>query len=175
MKQFAMLSLLFILFTGVSMAQVTLIDLKTELLTDPMGYGYAPLIADFNPPALAALLNKVRTGDDGFPAIVVRNPAILTKDVLEKAIDTADFKANPTAVDSAYFQSIMARESLALLDNVGADTFIFTNLKRLFGAGTATRTRLNALANRNGSRAEQLWGPGTTIGYQQVIDAIRLP
>ena len=148
--------------------------LKNELLSDPVSYGYAQYLAIGDNTSLMNLLNKVRSGTDGFPAITVRNTTLTARDVLEKAIDINDFKANPSVAEAALFQATLSLGTMALVDSTGADTYVFTNLKKFFGTGTGTRTRLNGLANRNGSRAEQLFGSGTVISTTDIAQAKNL-
>lgn len=148
---------------------VDLAALKTELLTDPNGYGYAPLIAQDNDSAVADLLNMIRSG------ISVRRQSIAPQDVLQ-CVDCRDVKANPAQFDCAWFESATRQTSIELLNTDGSDTQVLGNFKRLFqNPGTyGTRDRIIALCNRPGSRAEQLFGSGTTVTYQEVNAALAL-
>ncbi len=146
---------------------INLQTLKTELLTDPNGYGYAALIADTNNPALADMLNLPRA------VITVRRTSIQPQDVLE-CIDTRDIKANPSNMDCAWFESATRQTTINLLDGAGADTQILGNFKRLLINPSDSRARLLAICNRNGSRIEQLFGVGVVVSVQEVIDAQRV-
>lgn len=163
---------------------LTLAALKTELLTDPVGYGYAAFIAASEPENCAAALNKARLGNDGFPAVTVRRADISSQEIVE-AIVVADYTAlpgSPTAAQLsaerrylAWLGNLAAVGTVRLLNNDGSDGPVITNLKAMFNGGTGTITRLNAIANRNGSRAEQLWGAGVVVSTQDVAAALALP
>ena len=158
--------------------------LKTELQTDPVGYGYAPHIASGNDLALADMLNLVRTGSNGGPAITVRRSNIPVNEVIE-AIDLRDFAATPQGVDNAanagsLFSSMLQQSqgTLRLINDDGTDTRNLGNLKRLLkqsgDAGfQSSRDRVVAIANRQGSRAEQLFGPGAAVTHADIATALR--
>lgn len=146
--------------------------LKNELLNDPIGYGYAPFVASGADNVLADMLNIIRNGTNGGPAITMRKSDVNSKDIWE-SIDIADFPAlsqNPTNTQlSTERRSLSWLEGLANIPNIrllnddGSDTPVIKNLQGIFPAGSGTRTRLIALATRNGSRAEQLFGRDTII------------
>lgn len=161
--------------------------LKTELLTDPVGYGYAadgPTTPTPNVQGLADKLNLVRDGANGGPAITVRKDAIASKDIYE-AIDIGDYTAlpgNPNASQLsterrflAWLTGLAAIPTVRLLNDDGSNTPVITNLQTAFPAGSGTRTRLVALASRNGSRAEQLFGRNAVVTYHEVASALALP
>lgn len=147
-------------------------SLKTEVQTDPNSYGYAPLLAAGADGAVAELLNKVRDGTDGFAAITVKRADIAPVEVLE-AVDTRDFKASPSALEGSWFESITQYSRVRLLNEDGAQTRVMANLRRLVTDTNGTQTRLTALANRNGSRAEQLFGTDTRVSADDVSKALR--
>lgn len=145
--------------------------LHTEITTDPRGYGYAPLLASGNDDGLASLLNKVRDGTDGFPAITVKRTDIASNEVLE-AIDSRDLAASPNAGLCSWFQSTTALVRMRLVNDDGTDTRILGNLRRLYTSDVqGSRTRLQALATRPGSRAEELFGSGTVLSNFDVGQA----
>jgi hypothetical protein len=146
---------------------IDLQTLKTELLTDPNSYGYAPLIADTNNPALAAMLNLPRT------AILLPRPDVSPLEILE-AIQVAHFIASPNLLMASWFESLTQFPSVRILKDDGNDTRVMTNLMAILTNGSASETRLRALAKRSGSRIEQLFGIGTIVSVQEVIDAQRI-
>ena len=129
---------------------------------------------------LASEINndKVRDGTDGENAITVRRTDISAADVLE-AIDVRDFDTTAPGgnFSLSWFESVTQLRSLQLIDEAGANTRILGNLRRiLLNPGTqGSSARLDALANRFGSRAEQLFGSGTIITPEDVALALRPP
>jgi hypothetical protein len=153
--------------------------LKSELLNDPQTYGYAAMIAAQNWNGVAAALNLLRDGTNGGPAITVRKTDISPKEVLE-VIDTRDFVAGTPTIASnlamAWFESVTQGDSMRLINDDGTDTRILGNIhdRLLVAGGQNSRSRLRALANRNGSRAEELWGRDTRVTDGDVETALRL-
>lgn len=155
--------------------------LKTELLTDPRGYGYAPLRTSGSDNALADLLNLVRDGTNTGPAIPIRRVDVLSKELWE-AIDVGDMTAlpgSPTAAQLsterrqlAWLTGLPAIPRIRLLNDDGSNTPAVTNLLAIFPV-SGTRTRITALASRNGSRAEELFGRDTRITDTDVAIALR--
>lgn len=156
--------------------------LKTELQTDPRGYGYAALTGDYTNTAVA--LNRVRDGSAGtVPAtptgagglasgvVTVKRIDINASEVLE-AVDRADFVATPNALLCSYFESATQQQKLRLVAEDGSDTRILSNLKGCFTNSTPSRTRLNTIALRSGSRAEELFGTGTNIDVSDIERAL---
>lgn len=148
-------------------AQLT--ALNTELTTDPLAIGY-PLGDDTT---TAVKLNAVIVGN------IVKRKDIMAAEVLE-AIDTADFQTTPAPVMGAisWFESATQQQRLQLVNEDGTDTNVLKNLKQLFlpngaaGANPQTRARLNAIALRDGSRAEKLFGAGTVVSSVDVQHAL---
>lgn len=150
--------------------------LAAEIENDPQTYGYAALVASGSDEGIAALLNKPRDGSDGESAISVRNPEIAAADLLE-AIDNRDWNASIPAIESGWFESITQQRTISLLNADGSNNRVLGNLRRMLKqSGDAgfqgSRTRVDALANRIGSRAEQLFGPGTMISALDVAKAL---
>ena len=145
----------------------TLAQIKTELITDPNNYGYAAYLGDnFNPPQLALMLNEKRA------AIVMPRPDVTPLEVLE-AINISDFLTDKTNLWAAWFESLTQFPSVRILKDNGSDTRVMSNIMKLLINGSASETRIRELSVRSGSRAEQLLGVNTVIGFQEVIDAIR--
>ena len=139
--------------------------LKIELQTDPNAYGYAPLIAAGNMQGLADKLNQVRA------AISIPRPDVAPEEVLE-AIRLSDLRSATTAVQAAYMQSLLVRPNIRILKENGTDARVLTNLMDILTNGSASETRLRALATRTGSRAEQLFGPGAWLSWSDITTAL---
>lgn len=132
--------------------------LKTELTTDPNGYGYVttPIteaVGEYN----ARKLNEVRAG------ISVNRTVIPAHEVIE-AIVAADW----TALSQA------EKDRISLVISAGDINVQGTNTRaaflQAFGAGTTTRSNLVALQTRPGSRAEQLFGQ--SVDFRDVLNAL---
>jgi hypothetical protein len=154
--------------------------LKTELETDPIGYGYAPFYAAGDNGALADMLNLVRDGTNGGPAISIRKSDVASKDIWE-AIAIDDFPALPANPNNtqlsterrslSWLEGLANIQTIRLLNNDGSNTPVIANLQGIFPAGTGTRNRLIALASRNGSRAEQLFGANVRLTNEDIAKA----
>jgi hypothetical protein len=133
--------------------------LRAELLTDPLALGYAAL----SDAQAAARLNATDTGR-------TRRRADVSSAEITQSVTVADYTAlgaNPTAAALsterrylAWLALIAAAPSVRLLNDDGSNTPVIDNLLAMFPAGSGTRTRLQALATRAISRAEEL-GLGT--------------
>ncbi len=139
--------------------------LKTEILTDPNGYGYATPLSVGNLGVVADLINEVRAG------ITVRRINVDSQTILQ-AIDIRDFKASPSNAECAWFESATRQAAINLLNEDGSDTQVAGNFRRLFGNTNGTLSRFQTICTRNGSRGEQLFGAGTFISWEQVKAAL---
>lgn len=139
--------------------------LKTELQTDPRGYGYAAAIATGVYASVAELLNRLRDGTNGGAAISVNRGTISTQELVE-AIVQSEMPANANQRDWL----IMVTQG----DRVRVDTASTARagLLAIFAAGTATRTNLTAASVRVGSRAEELFGIGVNVTGSDVDQAL---
>lgn len=140
--------------------------LKLELNTDPNAYGYAPLIAIGNDQGLADMVNLPRA------AIVMPRPDVNPLEILE-AIKVTDFINAPNVLYASWFESVTQYPSVRILKENGSDTRLMTNMMTLLVNGSQSEVRLRALASREGSRAEQLFGVGTQIGNADIAQALR--
>lgn len=150
--------------------------LATEINTDPLTYGFAAMKVAGNDQGIADLLNKVRTGADGKPAISVKRPNCTPAEILE-AIDVRDFPASPTGVTSvplaqSYLESITQFPTIRLTNDDGSKTLVRKNIDRLVNDTQGSQTRLDAVAVRNGSRAEQLFGFGVAVSGNDVAASL---
>jgi hypothetical protein len=162
---------------------IDLARLKTELTTDPRGYGYAGPIATGSDQSTADLINTVRDGTNP-PAnptaaggvasglVTVRRSNIAATELLE-AIDTRDFVTGVTTIQASWFESITQAPTIRLMNDDGTNTRVLTNLIRLLNNTNGTQTRLTAVATRPGSRAEELFGTDQTVSPDQVAHALR--
>lgn len=152
--------------------------LKAELTNDPRGYGYAAALA-VSDQAAAGLVNVVRDGTNGGPAINVRRADITPAELLE-AIDLRDFPATPAGVTNqalaaAWLESVMQFSAIPLLAPNGTNNRIRTNLNRLLDDTQGSQTRLTAISRRLGTRGEELFGQGTVVTAADVDAARNLP
>lgn len=150
---------------------MNIVALRTELQTDPLGLGYAAVIATGNHQTVADLMNLPRT------IIRIRRADISSAEIAS-AIEVTDYPAlggNPTAAALsterrylAWLTAILTVPLVRLLNADGTNTPVIANFSAMFGAGTGTRTRLLALAERDGSRTEQLFGIGQQVTYHDI-------
>ena len=139
---------------------VSVSELRTELTTDPTGLGYAAQIAVGNDAQLAELVNQVR------PTITVFRNDVQSWELLASTIK-ADWDAL-AAGDKDLYQALIAAGRL------DATSSSLRNLiTALFPSGSTTRTNLQSIAQRTGSRAEQLWGTSAAVSVGQVSAALR--
>lgn len=134
--------------------------LKSEIQNDPVVIGYAPLVAAGNDAGIADLLNQVRVGTS------ITRSYVPIEDVLA-AIVASEFDAL-LATDKAKVDQFVRGPRIKT-----SSANMRTTMAGLFGAATTTRANLIALATRNGSRAEQLWGEGTSVTHSDVARALR--
>lgn len=150
------------------------VALRTELNTDPRGYGYAAHVATGNVTQLVALLNKPRDGTDGFPAITVNRPFLTGAQVMN-AIDVRDFTIPGTVntnLAGSFLESVFQMMQVPLTESNGTKNQIRRNLDRLVGDTNGSQTRLDALAVQVGSRAQQLFA--VQVGDGDVNRALAL-
>lgn len=121
--------------------------LKSELTNDPLALGLTLLAADDE--ANANKLNLVRV------TIQVDREAIPVSEIA-KAIDRDEYNA-ASAADRDYIKMITAGGSV----NPKATSEVREGLLQIFGAGTESRTALNALLTESASRITQLFKLGT--------------
>lgn len=149
--------------------------LKTELNTDPRAYGYAADLASGNDAGLVAKLNLVRDGTNGGPAVSVKRPDVKPTEILE-AIDIRDFLATPGGVTnntfaSGWFESITQFPTVRLSNADGTKTTVRKNIDRMVADVQGSQARLDAVAVRTGSRAEELFGFGATVTDTDIANA----
>jgi hypothetical protein len=140
-------------------------QLKTELETDPLSLGYnVPpdfYVTNNNDAALAPMLNEVRTG----AAFQVNN--VISSAKLWEVIVSDELTA------LAATQRTLLQIALMVTSFDLGITEVQKKLGDIFPAGSVTRSNLQALQKRQGSRAEVLFGRGTTIRIADVACALR--
>jgi hypothetical protein len=141
--------------------------LRNELLTDSLNLGYkitavlpgVYITTGFTDEQASIKLNALDTGRTR------KRPDVSPAEIWQ-VIDMADLpslSSNPNASqlsqerrDLTWLTGLATIPSVRLLNDDGTDTFIRTNLARLFPAGTGSRTRLLALGSMPISRATEL-------------------
>src|SRR5262245_29627954 len=140
-------------------------QLKTELQTDPLTLGYnidpTYYVQNNNDAALAPMLNAMGTGT----AFQVDN--VITNAQLWGAIVSDELTALVTQ------QRTLLQIALQVPSYDLGVTETKKKLGDIFPAGSVTRSNLQALQKRQGSRAEVLFGRGTTIRIADVACALR--
>ncbi len=142
---------------------IDLVALKSELTADPLTLGYAPFVSGGNDTALVGLLNAVGAGAN----FAIFNPSIGLATLIAN-IAPADFAAL-TALQLQQLQLLLAVGQLDLTQsNIRAIvTAIFA------GSTTATKNAMTALAKRQGSRCEVLFGAGSSVSTRDIAVALR--
>jgi len=131
------------------------VALKTEITTDPTARGYAAPYAAGSDIEVANLLNEIQAG------IEVDVP-FLDAWELQGAIVATEFAALD-ADRRALWSNILVAGRIEV-----QNTNVRNQILLIWVAGTTTRSNIAALQTRNGSRAEQLFGFGTTVTHSQV-------
>lgn len=137
-------------------------QLKSELATDPQALGYAAAFAAGDHGTPASLINLVRAG-----AAYQVDRELIPAHMLFASVDATEFAAL-TTLQLTQLSAILASGQIDL-----SKANIRTMLSAIFPSGGPTRTALIALAKRQGSRAEVLFGPGTTLSNQHISQAWR--
>jgi hypothetical protein len=141
--------------------------LKTELTTDPRSYGYAAALA-VSDQAAADLLNVVRDGTNGGPAISVNRGTISSQELVE-AVVQSEMPSNANQRD--WLIMVASGERV----RVDTGSTARAGLLAIFGAPTVTRANLTAVSQQVGSRGEELFGVGTVVTGSDVDAARQLP
>ena len=132
--------------------------LTSEITTDPAGIGYGPFL-NVNDQKVADLINQVR------PSITVFRNDLRGSEVFG-AIVLAEY-ALLTPANQSFINTMILTPTIDVTSST-----IRSNIVAIFGAGTATRANLGGIAQRTGSRAEQLGGTGTVVSELDVANAL---
>jgi hypothetical protein len=139
--------------------------LHDELLTDPLAIGYnvppESYVDNNNDAALAPMLNEVRTGT----AFQVNN--VISSAKLWEVIVSDELTAL-VATQRTLLQIALLVPSYDL-----GVSEVQKKLGDIFPAGSVTRTNLQALQKRQGSRAEVLYHRGMVITIANIACALR--
>jgi hypothetical protein len=141
-------------------------QLKTEITTDPKALGYAPFRNPANPNyvAIENLLNATYAGVG-----VVFRPNIPSRELLSQLV-----WADVSAFTAAQWEALSVMLIPMFVDGTQANVRAF--FAGLFAGKATTLANLSAIAQVVGpTRAEELWGQGTSVSQQDVADAINLP
>lgn len=138
--------------------------LKTELVNDPGGVGYATLIAAQNWRGLADAVNLVR------PGTTVTETNVRPGRLRTQMVATEYFALTADQRELVRFY-LSGDETI----DVSPGTPIRAALSAAFPGGSSTRVNWASLLSRDGSRAEAVFGAGVTVRYEQCRDATRLP
>jgi hypothetical protein len=133
--------------------QTSFAALKAELTNDPKALG---LVGKTDQQA-ADLLNTV-----GLSVETVSVTGVLDAYLVINAVNAAEY-GSLTAAEKTRFETITGAGKVD-----PNNTNVTAAFAAMFGAGTATRTALLALANRSCSRAEKLFGAGTVLNAWDV-------
>lgn len=146
------------------MAEFSLQALHDEIEADPLGIGYKEQDGTWTSDQMIAdLINDPANGD------TVQRNHILPQEIIEQiVIDEWD------ALTVSQRQYVALLPSLPIVDAIQNGTEVRANLLTIFGAGTVTRANLIEVVQKDGSRAEVLWGEGTTVSISQVAHAANL-
>lgn len=123
--------------------------LKAEIVSDPQAFGYAAAWTAGEDWKVADLLNQVR-------AIQINRGKIDGSEIVA-ATTPSEFLALSAANQNLYIAITGASGGVDVSSALTRSAFA-----AMFANGTATRAALVALANRPGSRAEQLFGQGVS-------------
>jgi hypothetical protein len=134
--------------------------LRTEIQNDPTSRGYAPFVEAGSDTGVADLLNVIITGNKV-------NTMRITSDQLVNCVVHTEYIAL-TAAQRLWIDFITGPDRIDL-----NNTVIKNGLTALFAAGSGTRTNVLAAQQRDGSRAETLFGVGTYISVDDVATALR--
>jgi len=140
----------------------SLAALKTEIQTDPASLGYGAVVHADDCARVATKINTIGAGG----AFAVLLPSI-TALAFQTCLDATEF-TSLTALNLSQLGMLLSGGSGKLA------TGVVTIRRGIFTAGTFpnTRTNLGAIIQRQGSRAEVLWGTGTVVSATQVAQAM---
>ena len=151
-------------------------DLKVEIRDDPATIGYQAIIAGFPTPddandAIARELNKVRNGvayrfDTKLMDTGHDTSFLADRSKIWRAVDPVEFAALTTTKALMVCFSMMVQQNFNKAEHVAFFSTIFT-------PGGPTMTAIAALATRQGSRAEVLFGEGFVVTGNDVHAARR--
>lgn len=146
----------------------TTAQLKSELRNDPGGLGYAALITAGAIGALSQALNLVRSGSaaDG-KSYTVFSQSVSAAAIMG-SINATEWTASVPSTNN-WLALLCFLVGGSVDATVANDRAVFA---KIFAGMPNTLTALTAAAQRNGSRAEALWGAGTAVADADVLTAL---
>ena len=139
--------------------------LLAELQADPQTLGYAALVAANNDKALADLLNDKTKGG-------TIDRVTVSASELQSCVVGSEFLTLTVAQQNLWNAVLSAAADGGVrMSNAN----IRAQALAVWAGGTTTRSNLGAAQTRAGSRAEVLWGEGTTVSFADVGIALRNP
>jgi hypothetical protein len=151
--------------------------LNQELASDPFSLGFAPLATSGSDSGLAGLLNAVRSGADFLLTLTYLDKNQFLTATTPAAVRLAiGFGADDA---TGLTTAVVAKWNAVLAQARAADPGSQVNLGLLQQLGSPvadnvmTADEFAAMTRRQGSRAEVLFGPGTTITSDDVATALR--
>lgn len=136
--------------------------LKSEILTDPLGLGYAGYVGSGNHVAVANLLNSLSGA--GVSGVTLANMA--RDDFMLAILPAISAIASGTPTIKDKWDRILGVIQAA--NSVQNNTSIQYLLSQSVQDGLWTQPQANAVFIRNGSRAEVLFGAGTMVSFADV-------
>jgi len=151
--------------------------LRTELTTDPLNLGYAPLLAIANDWAIADILNtKAYRGPVPLREL---SAYCVTQGILGACEAVATDTANPVELRGLCHTVLTLIRDDFRLETADVDAAAFdyaaTQLVNASLLTSEQKAAMLALAANRASRAEVLFGAGTTVGVFDVGSARNLP
>lgn len=135
--------------------------LATELNTDPKALGYKT--------------SGVFKSDYDI-SLILNTPGASSETIFRAYTDTAEIVAGIVRSEwtalSAADKQFLTEVILTAPKLKTGDANLRASVAGVFAAGTTSRTNLTAAASKSASRAEVLFGEGTTIGDQDVAKAL---
>ena len=146
------------------MAEFSLQALHDEIEADPEGLEYKEPGGDWKgDDVIAGLMNDLVLGE------IIQRQYVQPREIIEQIV-LADWES-ASASERLYIQLLPSLTSISTVVN---GTEVRNNLLAIFDVGTQTRDNLIATVQRQGSRAEALWGENTQVSIGQVGHAANL-
>jgi hypothetical protein len=140
--------------------------LKKEITNDPLELGYAPFVSAGNDQAIAGLLNKATGPDAG----QVYASAMSRDDFMLAFIPALITLPNLSATIQSKWDRILGVIRAADTINI-SNSSIQALLGEAVSDGVLTSEQTSIIGQRTGSRAEVLFGAGTTLGIDSDNDS----
>jgi hypothetical protein len=142
----------------------TLQELHDEIETDSEGLGYKEAGGDWKSDSVIADLINDPVGGD-----TIERRLVTPKEIIEQ-ITISDWDVLSTS-DRLYLQLLPSLEWVSAKQGI---TEVRDNLLDIFTIGMVTRDNLISVIQRQGSRAEVLWGESTFVSIGNVAHSANL-